>query len=76
MAPFRRSGPTFTAMGRFGNVMLTNGETESRDKVSVGEVVRIDFVNTANTRIFNVAVNGARMNRCRGTRPLPSRGHG
>src|SRR5207248_156149 len=22
MAPFRRSGPTFTAMGRFGNVLL------------------------------------------------------
>jgi FtsP/CotA-like multicopper oxidase with cupredoxin domain len=61
MVPFRRSGPTFTAMGRFGNVMLTNGETEFRDKASVGEVVRIYFVNTANTRIFNVAVNGARM---------------
>jgi FtsP/CotA-like multicopper oxidase with cupredoxin domain len=61
MAPFRRSGPTFTAMGRFGNVMLTNGETEFRDKASVGEVVRIYFVNTANTRIFNVAVIGARM---------------
>jgi FtsP/CotA-like multicopper oxidase with cupredoxin domain len=61
MAPFRRSGSTFTAMGRFGNVMLTNGETEFRDKASVGEVVRIYFVNTANTRIFNVAVNGARM---------------
>ncbi len=28
MAPFHRSGPTFTAMGRFGNVMLINGETE------------------------------------------------
>ena len=61
MAPFHRSGPTFTAMGRFGNVMLTNGETQFRDKASVGEVIRIYFVNTANTRIFNVAVNGARM---------------
>ena len=27
MAPFSRSGSTFTAMGRFGNVMLINGET-------------------------------------------------
>jgi FtsP/CotA-like multicopper oxidase with cupredoxin domain len=61
MVPFRRSGPTFTAMGRFGNVMLTNGEAEFRDKAFVGEVVRIYFVNTANTRIFNVALNGARM---------------
>ena len=30
IAPFDRSGPTFTAMGRFGNVMLTNGETDYR----------------------------------------------
>ena len=28
IAPFRRSGPNFTAMGRFGNVLLINGETE------------------------------------------------
>ena len=27
IAPFSRSGPNFTAMGRFGNVMLINGET-------------------------------------------------
>jgi hypothetical protein len=27
MAPFGRSGPNFVAMGRFGNVMLVNGET-------------------------------------------------
>ena len=61
MAPFKRSGPTFTAMGRFGNVMLTNGETEFSEKVALGEVVRLYFVNTANTRIFNVALRGARM---------------
>ena len=28
IAPFHRSGPNYTAMGRFGNVMLINGETE------------------------------------------------
>src|SRR4051795_5859273 len=28
MSPFSRSGPNFVAMGRFGNVMLVNGETE------------------------------------------------
>ena len=61
MAPFLRSGPTFTAMGRFGNVMLINGETEFSDKVSAGEVVRFYFVNTANTRIFNVGLRGVRM---------------
>ena len=32
IAPFRRSGPNYTAMGRFGNVMLINGETSSRPR--------------------------------------------
>jgi FtsP/CotA-like multicopper oxidase with cupredoxin domain len=61
IASFKRSGPTFTAMGRFGNVMLINGETEFEGEASVGEVVRFYLVNTANTRIFNFAVRGARM---------------
>jgi FtsP/CotA-like multicopper oxidase with cupredoxin domain len=61
MAPFHRSGPTFTAMGRFGNVMLINGETEYRAEAAVGEVVRLNLVNTANTRIFNFGLTGARM---------------
>jgi FtsP/CotA-like multicopper oxidase with cupredoxin domain len=61
MAPFLRSGPTFTAMGRFGNVLLVNGETRFSAGVAAGEVVRLYLVNTANTRIFNVAVAGARM---------------
>ena len=61
VAPFGRSGPTFVAMGRFGNVMLTNGETEFSGKAAVGEVVRLYLVNAANTRIFNLALRGARM---------------
>ena len=61
MVPFGRSGPNFTAMGRFGNTMLINGQTEFAEDVVAGEVVRLHLVNTANTRIFNIAVNGARM---------------
>jgi FtsP/CotA-like multicopper oxidase with cupredoxin domain len=62
MAPFGRSGPTFTAMGRFGNVMLINGEIVFSGEVTLGEVVRLYLVNTANTRIFNFALRGgARM---------------
>jgi FtsP/CotA-like multicopper oxidase with cupredoxin domain len=61
IAPFRRSGPNYTAMGRFGNVMLINGETRFSGKAAVGEVVRLYLVNTANTRIFNFALRGARM---------------
>ena len=61
VAPFDREGPTFTAMGRFGNVMLTNGETRFSDQAAVGEVVRLCLVNTANTRTFNVGLPGVRM---------------
>ncbi len=61
IAPFRRSGTNFTAMGRFGNVMLINGETKFTGRAAVGEVLRLYLVNTANTRIFNVAIPGARM---------------
>jgi len=61
IAPFHRSGPTYTAMGRYGNVMLTNGQTRFSGEAAVGDVVRLYLVNTANTRIFNVALPGARM---------------
>src|SRR5215204_199162 len=61
LAPFRHSGPTFTAMGRFGNVMLINGESRFSAEAAAGEVVRLYLVNTANTRIFNFALPGARM---------------
>jgi FtsP/CotA-like multicopper oxidase with cupredoxin domain len=61
VAPFLRSGPTYTAMGRFGNLMLTNGQTVFSVDAALGEIVRLYVVNTANTRIFNFAVRGARM---------------
>ena len=61
IAPFLRSGPTYTAMGRFGNVMLANGDTAFVDNARVGEVVRMYLVNCANTRIFKFGIAGARM---------------
>jgi FtsP/CotA-like multicopper oxidase with cupredoxin domain len=61
VAPFHRSGPNYTAMGRFGNVMLINGGTSFSGDAEVGDVVRLYLVNTANTRIFNFALAGARM---------------
>jgi FtsP/CotA-like multicopper oxidase with cupredoxin domain len=48
-------------MGRFGNVFLTNGETNPSLTVRRGEVVRFYLTNTANTRVFNVGVPGAPM---------------
>ena len=61
IAPFSRSGPTHSAMGRFGNVMLVNGETAYSLQAQQGEVVRLYLTNTANTRMFSIRLPGARM---------------
>jgi FtsP/CotA-like multicopper oxidase with cupredoxin domain len=61
IAPFLVEGPTHVAMGRFGNVMLTRGETHLGLTARRGEVVRLLVTNTANTRIFNLRIPGARM---------------
>src|ERR687896_2767963 len=46
LAPFLRAGPTYVAMGRFGNVMLINGEAGFSGEATGGEVVRLYLVNT------------------------------
>jgi FtsP/CotA-like multicopper oxidase with cupredoxin domain len=61
IAPFSASESTHVAMGRFGNTMLVAGEPELSLEAGRGEVVRLYFTNTANTRVFNVTVPGARM---------------
>ena len=61
IAPFSESETTHVAMGRFGNVMLVGGEPDLSLGVKRGELVRFYFTNTANTRVFNVALPGARM---------------
>ena len=61
IAPYNVDGPNFVAMGRFGNVMLTGGDTFLGIDAHAGEVVRFYFTNTANTRLFNVSLAGARM---------------
>jgi FtsP/CotA-like multicopper oxidase with cupredoxin domain len=48
-------------MGRFGNVLLVSGEPDYSLTAKTGEVVRLWLTNTANTRVFNVQVPGARM---------------
>jgi len=61
IASFSRSETTYAAMGRFGNVLLVAGETEHALSARLGEVVRLYLTNTANTRVFNVALSGARI---------------
>jgi FtsP/CotA-like multicopper oxidase with cupredoxin domain len=61
VASFSRSTTTHTAMGRFGNILLVGGEPSQKLRVRRGEVVRFYLTNTANTRVFHVAVAGGRM---------------
>ena len=61
VAPFSRTQTTHTAMGRFGDVLLVNGDPDLKLTAGAGEVVRFYLVNTANTRVFNVATPGCRM---------------
>ena len=61
IAAFSESETTHVAMGRFGNVMLVAGEPDLSLAARRGEVVRFYFTNTANTRVFNVALPGAQM---------------
>jgi suppressor of ftsI len=60
VAPFS-SVADHALMGRFGNVMLTNGSSDYNLSVKQGEVVRFYITNTANTRVFNLSIPGTKM---------------
>ncbi|SNR25529.1 multicopper oxidase family protein [Blastococcus mobilis] len=61
IAPFSRTETTHAAMGRYGNVLLVGGETDLALTARTGEVVRLWLTNTANSRVFDVRLPGARM---------------
>jgi FtsP/CotA-like multicopper oxidase with cupredoxin domain len=66
IAPFSPTETSYAAMGRFGNQLLIAGEPDLQLQARAGEVVRVWLTNTANTRVFNVALPGARMKRVGG----------
>jgi FtsP/CotA-like multicopper oxidase with cupredoxin domain len=59
--PYGREATSHALMGRFGNVMLVNGEPTYKLTVKRGEVVRFYLTNAANTRPFNLSIDGARL---------------
>lgn len=61
IAPFNKASADHTFMGRFGNVLLVNGEANYSQTVNTGEVVRYYITNTASTRIFNFSIPGAKI---------------
>ncbi|MDO8430104.1 MAG: multicopper oxidase family protein [bacterium] len=61
IAPFYKDGSDRALMGRFGNVMLVNGETDYALSVKKSEVIRFYFTNSANVRPFNLAIKGTKL---------------
>jgi FtsP/CotA-like multicopper oxidase with cupredoxin domain len=55
LVPFGEATTTHALMGRFGNVMLVNGEPRYALRVHRGEVVRFFLTNVSNTRTFNLS---------------------
>lgn len=44
--------------GRYGNVVLTNGQMDLRKRAAQGDRMRLRLINAANARIFQLAVQG------------------
>jgi FtsP/CotA-like multicopper oxidase with cupredoxin domain len=61
IAPFSPTETSYAAMGRFGNRLLVAGDPDLHLSFRTGAVVRLWLTNTANTRVFNVTLPGARM---------------
>ncbi len=56
---FYRDSANFALMGRFGNVMLTNGKTDYTLNATAGQPIRLYLINSANSRVFNFKIEGA-----------------
>ena len=61
IVPFGKDHTNFAVMGRYGNIMLTNGETKYNLNIDKGEVVRFYITNVANVRPYNFNIKGAKM---------------
>ena len=61
LVPFGAEAATHALMGRFGDVLLVNGEPGYQLSVRRGEVVRFFLTNVSNTRTLNLSFTGARM---------------
>lgn len=59
--PWGSESATHALMGRFGNVMLVNGQTDHELNVKSGEVVRFYITNVANSRTFNITFEDSKI---------------
>ena len=59
--PFYKDFGVHAMNGRFGNIMLINGDDNYNLEVTTGEVVRFYVTNVANTRVFDFSIPNARI---------------
>lgn len=59
--PFEQDSVNYTLMGRYGNTMLVNGNTNFSLSIKQGEVKRLYLVNTANARPFDFSIPWVKM---------------
>lgn len=58
---YGKTAPNFALMGRFGNMLLVNGEPRWHMAAAAGEVVRLMLTNVASARTFNISFGDASM---------------
>jgi FtsP/CotA-like multicopper oxidase with cupredoxin domain len=61
LIPYGRDGADFAIMGRFGNVLLVNGQPRYHLDVKKGDVVRFFLTNASNARSYNLDLAGAKL---------------
>lgn len=61
IALYSKSTVDHTLMGRFGNTMLINGESDYKMRTKQGEKIRFYITNAANTRVFNFSIPGTQI---------------
>ncbi|HEY9230013.1 MAG TPA: multicopper oxidase family protein, partial [Gemmatimonadaceae bacterium] len=61
LTPFGATSPTHALMGRWGNVVLVNGEVRPRFSARRGDVIRYFLTNASSARTYNLSFSGARM---------------
>ena len=61
IVPFGVDAATHAVMGRYGNVLLVNGETTYVATVPAGSVTRLYLTNVANVRPFRITLPRARI---------------
>ena len=57
--PYGAEAANFALMGRFGNVLLVNGQPLYHAAVHLGEVVRFFLTNASSARTYNLSFGGA-----------------